>query len=219
MAITYPRDLPDTTKIASCVLEQGRNVTRSPTVGGAVQRVELASPLWSISYETVPLVESDGEAWAAWLASLRAGAKLFKAVMPLRRYALAYRSGYGGLTRAGTATAFDGTATVSAVGGSLDTLTLSTLPAAFQLKAGDLLSLGYASGAQGFHRIVEGATASGAGAATVTIEPTLKASGASGRTVQLLLPWFKAALDGEGQVRWSQGRIARVSFRAIQVAV
>lgn len=219
MAITFPRDLPSSTRIASCVLDLDRQIIRAPTQGGSIQRVEVGVPLWRVSCETVAMVETEGEAWAAWGSSLRGGAKLFKAVNPLRRYGLAYRSGIAGLVRAGTSTAFDGTATISAVGSFLDTLTLATLPAAYALKAGDLLSLGYASGAQGFHRVLEDVTASGAGSATVTIEPIVKVSGASGRTVSLVLPWFKAVLDGDVQVRWSQGRIARASFKAVQVAV
>lgn len=216
MSITFPRDLPSSSRIASCVLDLDRQTMRAPTLGGAIQRVEVGVPLWRVSYETVAMVETEGEAWTAWGASLRGGARLFKAVNPLRRYGLAYRAGLTGLVRAGTATAFDGTAPISSVGGSLDTLTLTTLPAAYEVKAGDMLSLGYASGAQGLHRVIENATANGSGSVTVTIEPTVKAGGASGRTASLVLPWFKAVLEGDVQVRWQSARIARVSFKAVQ---
>lgn len=219
MTITFPRDMPEPLAVRSCSFNPLYMQVRAPTRGGLTQVANVAPDLWEMKYETPPLREADAGVWHAWLQSLRGGARLFKATHPLRRYALGYPAGYGALTRAGGGGAFDGTCILFAIGEALDTVTLSTLPASFVLGAGDMLSFPFASGlGQTLHRVVEGATANGSGALTVTVEPTLPLAAATGVTVSLLAPWCKAVLDPKSVTGpWQVGRRSAVSFSAVQV--
>tara|TARA_R110000868_G_scaffold936_1_gene7123 strand:- start:13618 stop:14250 length:633 start_codon:yes stop_codon:yes gene_type:complete len=208
MAITFPRDLIEPFRVRSCTFEQMEIQARSPARGGQVQVVGLGPAVWSMKYETVPLTEAQGAAWEAWLSSLRGGARLFKAWHPYRRYGLAY-------PRGGPA-AFSGACTLASVGGGLDTVTLSGLPSNYVLSPGDLMSWEHAANSQALHRVVEGATASTGGGATVTVEPTVRPSPGS-TAVTLHKAWCHAVVDPSSiEVRWSPGRRAVVSFAGMQ---
>lgn len=222
MTITFPRDLPagniwrDTCRMTPLYAQ-----VAAPTRGGLVQVANIGRDRWGFQFETVPLIEPQAHEVAAWVRSLRGGVRLFKARFPLRDYLIAYPSGYGGMTRSGGG-AFDGTATLSAVGATLDTVSLSTLPAGLVFKAGDLLSIAYASGVQGLHEVMEPETAGGGGAVTLTVEPTVLPGFAIGATVRLAQPFCLAVLDSRSQapVRWSTGRPGTrrgvVAFSAVQ---
>ena len=138
MALTFPRDLPDGIGFAPPTeFEPMVRQARSSTRGGQPQAVELAPALWRMKFTTRPLEEAEAEVMRSWLQSLRGGVKLFKAYDPLRAYPLAYPAGFGALTRHGGG-AFDGTATLSAVAPTLDSITLSTLPSTFAVAVGDI---------------------------------------------------------------------------------
>lgn len=218
MTITFPRDIPEPVQIRGCTFQPLYAQVRAPTRGGLTQVANIAPDLWEIKYETPPLREAEAGIWHAWLQSLRGGARLFKAWNPVRRYAVTYPSGYGGMSRAGGGS-FDGTATLSAIGGTLDTVTLTALPASFVLAPGDMLSFPFSSAVgQSLHRVVENATANGSGAMTVTVEPTIPLAATTGVTVSLEKPWCKAVLDPRTvQGPWTLGRRSAVSFQAVQV--
>lgn len=170
MALTFPRDLPAVRFMPGRFVPEYRHASAT-THGGTPQAAELAPTLWSMHYETAPLSEADAEIMRAWLSSLRGGIKKFKAYDPMRRFPLLNQAGFGALTRhAGGA--FDGTVTINSAGGTLDTITISTLPSTFAISIGDMISVNYASGRRTLHRAVEATTAS-AGVATITIEPVL----------------------------------------------
>ncbi len=209
MTITYPRDLIEPTQWApGCLFETLDIQARNPSRGGAVQVVGLGPTVWTMKYQTVVLPESVAAAWEAWLSSMRGGKRLFKAWHPMRRYGLAYPSGPSG--------GFDGACTRTAIGGSLDTVTLSGLPVGYVLSVGDLMSWEHATNSQALHRVTEGATANGSGAATVTVEPEIRASPGS-TSVALHKAWCHAVLDAaSASVRWQAGRKAVVSFSARQ---
>lgn len=215
MTISFPRDLIEPFGVRSCVFEPREMQARSGTRGGLLQVVSLGPTVWQMRYELVVQTEDQAAEWEAWLLSMRGGLKLFKAWHPLRRYARNYPSGYGALTRHGGG-AFDGTATLTAVGGSLDTLTLSTLPSTFQFKVGDMVSFPYTSTSQSLHQVVEAATASG-GVATIAVEPTVRAGVTTGVTATVDKPWCHAVLDPGAKVEWEgPGRRGRVSISAVQ---
>lgn len=219
MTLTFPRDLPEPLAVRSCTFQPLYTQVRAPTRGGLTQVANVAPDLWDIKYETPPLRAADAKAWRAWVASLRGGARLFKAYDPVARWASAYPSGYGGMSRAGGGGSFDGTATLFAIGGTLDTVTLTTLPAAFVLTVGDMLSFPFASGVgQTLHRVVEGATANGSGAVTVTVEPTVPIAAATGVAVALEKPWCKAVIDAKSiSAPWTIGKRSTLAFAAVQV--
>ena len=99
MAITFPRSLPTRRFRPGSIVTLERQLVAAPTRGGIVQVAELGTPLWRAKYQTVPMLESDGRNWEAWLDSLRGGAKFFYALHPFRRFGQAYPNGYTGMTK------------------------------------------------------------------------------------------------------------------------
>lgn len=217
MSITFPRDLPAGIGFQQARFEPLVRQVSSTTRGGRPQAVGLAPDLWTMRYVTAPLAEREAETLRAWLQSLRGGQKFFKAVDPLRLYPLAYPAGFTGINRH-SGESFDGTATLSAVASTLDAITLSTLPTAFQVSIGDLVAITYASGRQTLHRAQETATAS-AGVASFAVEPVLFPGGPVGTAgaVTLARPFCLAALDPQWDVSWKLGRWAVGTFQATQV--
>lgn len=217
MSLTFPRDLPAGLRFASARFDLQHQQLTALAAGGQAQVANVGPELWHASYRTVKLREDEGEAMLAWLSSLRGGAKLFRAWNPLRRYTIARPEGYAGLVRAGTATAFTGAATVTTITALRDGVTLSGLPAAFVLAAGDWLSIPVSAARVSLHRIVEGATASGTGIASVLVEPAILPDAAVGVSADLAAPYMLAVLDAKSvQHSWERGRIVQVSFEAIQ---
>lgn len=208
MTITYPRELIEPFGCRACTFEPLEIQARNPSRGGAVQVVGLGPTIWTMRYELVTVSEAVGAQWEAWLSSLRGGRRLFKAWHPWRRYGVAYPTGPGG--------GFDGSCTRTAIGGSLDTVTLSGLPAGYVLSPGDLMSWEHATNSQALHRVTEGATANGSGVATVTVEPEIRVSPGSS-AVTLHKAWCHAVVDpGSIDVRWQRDRTAMISFGAVQ---
>ena len=215
MSITFPRDLIEPFRVRSCTFEPMEIEARNAARGGQIQIVSLGPTVWSIKYESVPLLEADAAAWEAWLSSLRGGLRTFKAWHPLRRYARAYPAGYGGLTRHGGGS-FDGTATRSTIGAGLDTVLLTGLPSTFAVKVGDMVSWAHSATNQALHRVVEDATAS-AGQVTLAVEPLIRPS-PTGTVASLEKAWCHAVLDRTaGGIRWSPAtRTAVLTLQATQ---
>jgi hypothetical protein len=77
-------------------------------------------------------------------------------------------------------------------------LTLSGLPAGYVITRGDYLSFIYGSSPVRYamHQVVVGGTASGAGVSpSIEVTPYIRAGAATGATVTLVRPRFKAVLD------------------------
>lgn len=216
-----PRAMPERDDglqpFASASFDPAYQQAVAPTRGGRPQVANLGSDLWVMSFETHPLRYDDALDYLAWLQSLRGGARLFKAWHPHLRYPLNYRNGFAGMTRVGGGS-FDGTCTIDSVGETLDTLTLTTLPDAFILKRGDMISMPFGS-SQTLHRIIAGATANSFGAATVTVEPTIPISFATSPevTATLVKPWCLAVVDANSiKGPFQSGQFGTVSFSAVQ---
>ena len=217
-ALVWPREMPSSMPFRAVSFEPSYQQSVGTTRGGLQQVANTGVDLWRAKYETPPLSKSDALEWRAWLHSLRGGARLFKAWDPVRRYARAYPSGYGGLTRAGGGS-FDGTANLSAIASARDALTLSTLPVGFKLGAGDLLSFAMGD-LQALHEVIIGGTAAIDGTLAVTIEPTLSLPAVTGVTVSLAQPWFKAVVTANSiSGPWQLGQRMPVAFTAMQVFV
>lgn len=220
MPITHPRSLLDPGHIARATFRPLHQQVRAPTRGGNPGVASVGRDLWQAELTTRALGEREALRWEAWLQTLRGGLRPFRLIHPLRRVCQHYRiTGYFGLVRAGTSTAFDGTCEVDSGAVTADELRLRLLPAGFVFLDGDLVSVTYASGLQALHRVVEAVNASGAGLATLTVEPSVVPGLTAGRPAQLLDPWCLATLDG-GQVgvSWAPGRRAEaLRFAATQV--
>lgn len=219
MAITFPRDLPNVdapTVFADVAFVPLYNQARAPTRGGLVQVTELGPQLWQMDYKTRLMPEALFEEWRAWLSSLRGGVGTFKAFDPTRRYARAYRNGYAALTRAGGGSFAAGTANLSAIASGRVAVTMTTLPAAFAMSLGDMISIPFGA-TRSLHRVVEGATSNGSGEVTVTVEPPLPLPIVTGATVDLAKPWCVAVIDAESVTETRDlNRMGAVAFKAVQ---
>lgn len=156
----------------------------APEASGRQGGVQAGFPLWIARYELDRSDPDSADLWQAFFDRMRGRIRRFYAVDPKRRMPKLYRFGFSGLVRAGTATAFDGTATswsqaIDSLGNAA--LTLNGLPAGFQISVGDMIGLrwdaaGFAAGnmmRRTIARAVLPATATGAGQAQVTVEPPL----------------------------------------------
>lgn len=219
MALTFPRDFPNVaapTVFTDVSFVPVHNQVQAPTRGGLVQVLNLGPALWRPEYQTRLLPEAQFEIWRAWLSSLRGGARTFRAWDPYRRYARAYRGGYGSLVRAGGGSFAAGTANLSAIATARDEITITTLPAGFQVSIGDMISIPCGA-ARSLHRVLEDAAASGSGSATLAIEPVVPFGVELGATVDLAQPWCLAVLDAESVVETrDHNRAGAVAFKAMQ---
>lgn len=156
----------------------------APEASGRQGGVQAGWPLWLARYEIDRSDPDSADLWQAFFDRMRGRMRRFYAIDPKRRMPRAYRFGFGGLVRAGTATAFDGTATswsqaIDANGNAL--MTLNGLPAGFAIGVGDMIGLRWDAAGAGagnmmrrtIARAVLPATATGAGQAQVTIEPPI----------------------------------------------
>lgn len=155
----------------------------APEAGGRIGGVQAGFPLWLGTWTLDTLGPDESDAIRAFGDRMRGQTRLFLGRDLLRPYPNAYPSGFAGMVRAGGG-AFDGSATswsetITADGDSQ--VELQGLPAAFEFNIGDYV---------GFHwvatetsvagltwnacvRLVEAATADGAGTVTVTSEPPI----------------------------------------------
>lgn len=218
----FPRDMPEYASgfmpLRTATFQPAYGISRSPTRGGRPQSASVARDYWTMDFTSVDLRYDDALDYEAWLHSLRGGQRYFKAWHPHLRYPLAYKAtGLTGLTRAGGGS-FDGTSPITAFAGTLDTITLSTLPVGFNVSRGDMLSMAFGS-VQLLHRVIAGGLANGSGALTVTVEPTLPISFTTSPTVtaNFVKPWCVAVVDPSSvKASYSDGLYGTLQFSAQQ---
>lgn len=189
MAITYPRDLPDSLLRPvrfSFDFEPIGAVSR--TLGGQVSFQEkIGGTLWKLDLQSRPLREIEYAKAHSWKSSLHGASYAFKAYDLRRCYPIVYGASVLSLTRAAGG-AFDGTATLSAAGG--DKVSLTGLPASYTASEGDYFSFSWL-GAQRLVKAVETAGANSSGVLNnLTIAPWLVAGGTTGVTVTMVRAWL-----------------------------
>lgn len=208
MPITFPRDFPAPPVGLFTEVEFKLNIVQSGqrTAGGAAAPIEWAEPFWSASYRTPSLNRAAIDEWEAWLDSLHGSARLFWATHPEKLFPRAYRTtGWGSLTRATVGGAFPGTTNLVTIAnsaiGQRDLITIgsgaTTLPASFDLRPGDLISIDRPTNRRSLHRVLNGENAGGnigtAGGQWVgMIEPSVPVGISAGATVRLQNCAFKA---------------------------
>lgn len=222
MAITYPLDLPASIKVVESPRLIDWRETVSPNRGGTPGGINLARPLWRISYATTELTKAELGEIEAWRDSMYGTLGYFKALHADRKYPLGRPQGYTGVVKAGTATPFDGTGTISAVNTSLSRLTLSGLPATADwapgLLKGDVVSVATSGGGRQLFR----ATAAGAGNGSGVLQlddwvPAVTANIEVGAAFTIVDPWFEAQID-PGSLQVVDGlENKRVQFTATQI--
>jgi hypothetical protein len=204
MPVAYPLPLPAGMRLSALTgpyLETIAAVTRSPFTGA--QQVQEWSSAWQIALELRALRVSDVAVLAAWIASMRGrvGTALVGPMIHARPRGTANTAGVATGTAAARARA----------------LPVTGLGAGKTLLAGDFLQLGSGAGAR-LHQLVATATADGAGAATLDIEPPLRAPVTPGNAVTLMAPKgvFRLTSNAPPVPRTgSAGAVASLSFEEV----
>ena len=169
--------------IARVSLEVQRIDYAAPQASGRQGGVQSGWPLWMATYEIERVDRDSADLWRAFMARLRGRQRMFLGGDPTRAYPRSAPAGFTGMTRAGGG-AFDGSATSWAQSIDADdnaAVALTGLPAGLVLAIGDYVgwkwdAAGAGAGSYGrraMARVVVGGTASGGGAATVTVEPPI----------------------------------------------
>ncbi len=210
MSITFPRTLPTGIRGADFDLKY-----YTESSGGGAPVIESRPAVWMAKYETRPLNALQLRTWRAWWNSLRGGVNLFYAYDPKFPYPYNYPSGFTGLVRAGGSTPFDGTAATSSPAAT--TLTVTTLPNAFVLTAGDYIGL-QKGNYRSLHRILESATANSSGVVALTVEPPIETVYFNGSvTVNFDRPVVKMRIDPKSWTNPTGLEDESLSFSAEQV--
>lgn len=191
MALVFPRDFPAVLRVNSENFPLKRYLNRNTRRGGKTQLSGRADPRWQLEWRSTNLNPDQFQEVEAFLESLQGGMNDFLAYRWERPFPKNYRAGFDGLTRYGGG-AFDGSAYVDAVTAS--TITVSGLPATFNLAAGDMIGL-VQSGAYGLHMLMEDVAAA-SGVATVTVQPFVKTNIFDGSaSAQFARPKCRMMLD------------------------
>ncbi len=214
---TFPITVPTFGFIGRPAFDPVRRQTAGVIQSGRDWVIDRGAPQWSLSLKTKPLFNSEIGQWLAFNAALRGGARFFSMWDPWREYPAAYMpAGWGSLTRHGGG-AFDGTATVTALGASglpgaaRDTLAFGTLPDGFLLNPGDMVGLSQ-SGLMSLHRILDPAQLTSAvGAVTAWVEPEVPANFTTAAVAQFhrasakfRMVSFSLPIDAAGRARPGQ---------------
>lgn len=193
------------------------NVAVTPSGRGSVlNRTQVADPVWRGTFDTWTLVQRPRAEWGAWKDSLGGGLRTFLASDSRKRAPLAYADA---ISANDIAEGWDGTAVVEDLedGG---VLTLSGLPAYYEITAGDRIGLEEGSPTRyGYYSIIEGAAADEAGDVVVTVSPSLhRAIFTTAAVARLWRPVCELVIDAQS---WQDQpgelpSIGTISFQAFQ---
>lgn len=211
MAISFPRALPSMCSPVSGSTPLKRFQTAAFDGDSGLGSVDIAPAIWSGQYNFVARGRQEVATWQAWVASLRGGMRTFKGI-PIRdgrklyRWPLSRPRGFDGLTV--SASPWTGFGTLTDIGASRDTITISAMPNGLVLSPGDYVSFPVGS-VNHLHMILEGGTVSG-NAVTVTVEPIIRPDvTASSQAVQFEYPWCTSYIAGEVS---ESGTMAAMTF-------
>lgn len=224
MAFTYPLDLPASARISSQPRMVDWGDAYNPNRGGRPSGVNVASPLWTVDYETSELTEAELFEWEVWYNSLKGVAGYFKAIHTGRKYPRTYPTGFDGLLIYGTADPFLGVGTIDNIVTSTQRFRLNGLPRppVFYLVKGDCVSVASATGGRRLFQLSADVNSNATGQATLLdVLPLVTTEIASGAAYTLVDPWFEAVvIPGSWQIIEKKGREGlsrRVSFKAVEV--
>lgn len=147
-----------------------RYMAGNKTRGRHYDVVELADPRWLVRVTTGKLTKQEHHALRAWWDSLAGGLNDFH-IYDVQKLLPGGLLSLNGLTRAAGG-AFDGTATIDAFP-TINSISLSGLPAGFSLLAGDYVGLVEGTARQVL-RVVSAISANGAGVVTLDVAPHIE---------------------------------------------
>ena len=170
--------------VAESRLSLSESMEINRTAGGEVLTADLGPRLWQGSITLTPNTHAAMAQAEARLSTLRQAGRAFYMYDGRKQFPAADPTG----SILGAATP-----TLSVVGANRRDITISGLPANYVLSDGDYLSFIYNTSRFALHQIVQGATASGAGLATVEVTPHIREN-FSLTAVTLIRPYCKAVV-------------------------
>jgi len=199
-------------RIQSAAFYLPESLEMNRTASGEVLTADMGARLWEAEVQLAQGIHDDQTAIEAFMSILRQAGRTFQAGDPRRKYP-AYDP-TGSILGAASPT-------ISAFAANSREITISGLPANYQIRRGDFLSFAYGSSPvrQALHQVVTAKTASAGGVATdIEVTPHIRSGATAGIAVQLAKPWCKAQVV-PGSYRPGFG--ARVhtsgaSFRIVQ---
>lgn len=210
MALAFPLPAPPvpakwwTTRFAL-----DRQQALSPTRGGTVA-VDIGEPLWAADVVYQSLTRFEAGQVRGWLDALDGGVGSFLLYDRNRRYPSAYGPG-GGVA----------TGSMTAVNANLKDVTIGSLGANYQFRAGDYIEFAWGTGnsRRALHRVVADALGNASGVATVEVRPAIRGTFTFPRTVQLRSPsavfrLVHGSVDVATDIRTG---LTTASFSAVQV--
>lgn len=129
---------------------------QSRTAGGRTIVKDVGSPLWKMTAQSRTMKANELDYWRARVTSLENGLKTFRAFPKSRCFPVAYPNGSWP-----TGDAFNGVAEMSSIGADRKSITLSGLPAGYELSVGDYMQIG----GKDLHMVMEATTANSSGVA------------------------------------------------------
>jgi hypothetical protein len=213
LSITYPVDLLATFPGWTTVFEPVYRQEQSRVAGGRTYVKDLGDPLWTLTAQSRQLSPNELDYWRARLDVMEGGLQTFVGYSMSRYYPIKYPRGTWP-----TGASFDGVATLLSVGTNRKSISVSGLPAGFELSIGDMVQVG-----TDLHRVMEVATADSSGETSVFevrphIWPGVDAGGSPAVTVTVKRPSCPMVIvpgsiqsQADPQTGWGA-----VSFQAIE---
>jgi hypothetical protein len=189
MAISYPLVMP-AFGIGRQRFELELVDFMSPEASGRIGGVTAGAPVWTSKWGLADMTPEKADVWGAFVDNLDGQKRQFYGYDHSRLYPNAYGGGFAGLNRAGGGT-FDGAALTWSVDGTGTALTLTGLPAGFVLSIRDYVGFRWTTGGlqrRALVRATEAIAASGGGAATITVRPSVPSVVPPGATAYLNNP-------------------------------
>jgi hypothetical protein len=213
MSITYPINLlpgfPGWTTGFSLRWRQEQSTLAS----GRILVKDMGSPLWTLRATTKTLSPNNLDLWRAKMASLENGLQTFLGYSMSRCYPIKYPLGAWP-----TGSAFTGlTANLASINANRKAVTLSALPAAFVLSAGDYISITIGT-RKDLHQVMETVTANGSGVTPeFEIRPSLWPDMTITKAVAVKQPsCLMAVVPGSVSSDASSSGWGSVTFQAIE---
>lgn len=173
--------------ISSCRIDLPEALDVSETAGGQIIRADLGTALWSGQIDLSVMTHNEAAAVRPLINVLRrAGASFLVSDMTRAWPRLDPNGAILGAS----------IPLINSVGGSGRELSLKSLPAAYVLSRGDMLSFEYGAGPRyALHEVIETVTASGSGVTPLfEVNPPVRPGAAANAVVQLVYPRCKAVL-------------------------
>lgn len=201
-APTYPLSLPASPGFvqSTFTLKRAVAVATSPFTGQS-QSYEYPMAIWTATVSLPPMKRATAAEWQAFLLKLHGRRGTFLLGDPDAKAPRGAISLSATPTLNAAANAGDYTVQIAGVGNSI-----------VAFRAGDYIQLGSAATAR-LYMIVADATSNGSGVVTVTIEPSIRATVASGQAVTFLSPACNMRLDAN-DIGWEADHVSRygISF-------